>query len=88
MAAIHDISMEGALVEVAATHDAGERVPVRFRGVDGVAEVKHRRHGSGDGLLYGVRFLPDPAFNAALVEVVGQLRGRRAELEAAWERSS
>ena len=87
-ATIRDISLEGALIEVGSKHKhaVGERVAVRFRGLDGRAVVKHCRPGDDGTLLYGVRFLPDPIFNNAVNSAVGELRGHSAELNMAWHR--
>ena len=87
---IRDISLEGALVEVAdsSVHEIGDRVAVRFRGIDGHAVIRHCRPGDDGMLLYGVRFLPDLELKAALDAAVGDLRGHSAELSMAWKRQN
>lgn len=87
-ATIRDISLEGALIELADSHEheVGEHIPVRFRGLDGEAVIRHCRPGESDTLLYGVRFLPNPVFNDAVSSAVGELRGHSAELSRAWQR--
>lgn len=89
MAFVRDMSLTGALLEVPGDdrHDVGDNVRVRLRGVDGTAIVRHRRPAGGDGVLLGVRFLPDPPLDAVLADAVGRLRGRSDhELEVAWQR--
>lgn len=89
-AVIRDISLEGALVEIADVHEheVGERVAVRFQGLDGTAQIRHRRPGRDGSLLYGVRFLPDPEFNDAVDTAVGELRGHAGDLVRAWQRAN
>lgn len=87
-AMIQDLSLEGALVEVPASqvHELGTRVHLRFRGAEGHAVICHRREGREGYFLYGIRFLPDPAFGSAIISAVGEVRGKRAELDLAWNR--
>ncbi|MEQ8839362.1 MAG: PilZ domain-containing protein [Acidimicrobiales bacterium] len=87
-ATIRDISLEGALVQVESTHEhaVGDRITVRFRGHEGTAVVRHCREGEDNTLLYGVRFVPDPAFVDCLCDAVGEIRGHSAELRRAWQR--
>lgn len=88
-ASISDLSLEGARVAVArdTTHEVGDHVTVRFRGLDGTAKVRHI-HRTDDGVTqYGVQFLPEPEFRHAIELAVGELRGDNAELRAAWERA-
>lgn len=87
---ICDISLEGALVEVAdsSVHEVGDRVAVRFRGLEGRAVIRHCRPGHDGMLLYGVRFLPDSAFKYALDAAVGDLRGHSTELSTVLRRQN
>ncbi|MFT5203090.1 MAG: hypothetical protein ACI9C1_002487 [Candidatus Aldehydirespiratoraceae bacterium] len=89
-AVIRDLSLEGALVEVPATDEIepGTRVHVRFLDLNGVVEVRHRRVSEEGYVLYGVRFIPEPALRDAINSEVGTLRGRSAELNAAWLRQN
>jgi hypothetical protein len=86
-AAILDISLEGALVKVHAdtAHEIDEKVIVRFRGMDGLAIVKHRRAGDDGTMLFGVRFLPEPTFKGVVDHAVGELSGHPCELATAWQ---
>ncbi len=87
-ALIQDLSLEGALVEVpdSQTHEVGTRVDVRFRGIDGHAEICHRRDGGEGYTLYGVKFLPELGFGSVINAAVGEMRGHSAELDVAWNR--
>ena len=87
-ATIRDISLEGALIEVADTHvhEIGDRIAVRFRGLDGTAVIRHCRPSDDDMLLYGVRFLPNTAFTDAVDAAVGELRGHSSRAEHGLER--
>jgi len=85
-ATIQDISLEGALVEVQSTttHEIGDKIAVRFRGLDGHAVIKHCRPGDDGTVLFGVNFQSDPTFKDAVNLAVGELRGHSAELTMAW----
>jgi hypothetical protein len=87
-ATIRNLSLEGALVEVTATedHEVGTQVDVRFRGIDGRAQIRHRQPGADGEILYGVRFFPESGLGAVVIEAVGQLRGHAEELDSAWNR--
>jgi hypothetical protein len=90
-ATIRDISLEGALIEITDSHhhEPGDEIAVRFRGLDGQAVIKHRRRADGsETLLYGVRFRPDAAFNDAIDEAVGEIRGHSSELNRVWQRQN
>jgi PilZ domain len=89
-AVIRDLSLDGALVEVPAgeEHEIGDRVDVRFEGMDGHAEIRHRNDGPDGSHIYGVRFIPEDGFGAAVNKAVGELRGRSAELKNAWNRAT
>ncbi|MDG2025979.1 MAG: PilZ domain-containing protein [Acidimicrobiales bacterium] len=88
-AALRDLSLEGALVEVVdgAPFEVGDVVPVRFRGLDGNAIVRHV-HTEGDASFYGVNFSPEQEFSSAIDAAVGELRSHSAELLAAWHRQN
>lgn len=89
-ASIRDISLEGALVEVIDTsaHEVGDRVAVRFRGIDGEAVIRHCRPSVEGKLLYGVQFVRNLPFKDAIDAAVGELRGHSLELSEAWRRQN
>ena len=66
----------------------GDRIAVRFRGLDGKAVIAHCRPGDDDNLFYGVRFLREPSFKEAIDAAVGDLRGHSVELSQAWRRQN
>jgi len=89
MATIIDLSLDGALIEVPASsrHEVGERVALRFGGVDGQATVRHRQAVDPERgtVRYGIQweFLPELA--GTVEQAVATVRGDDAELRAAWE---
>ncbi len=89
-AVILDLSLEGARVEAPAgqKHEVGDRVDVRFQGMEGHAEIRHHHVGPDGSHIYGVRFIPEEGFGAAINQAVGELRGRSAELRTAWNRAT
>jgi len=89
-ALIHDISLEGALIEVESEklHELGDTVNVRFRGFDGRAVVRHCHPGDNGTVVFGVKFLRDETFKDAIDIAVGELRGHSAELTMAWQRQN
>lgn len=89
-ATIQDLSLEGALVEVpdSQVHELGTTIAVRFQGTKGRAVVCHSRKGNTGYFLYGIKFLPGREFNAAVGTAVGEMRGRPAELDLAWNQAN
>ena len=87
---VRDLSLEGALVKVydADDHEVGDEVPVRFRGLDGTATIRHIQRSDDGEVHFGVHFRPAPEFRAAIDLAVGELRGHGAELSVAWNRQN
>jgi PilZ domain-containing protein len=87
---IRNLSLEGALVEVPVDqdHEPGDTVLIRFRDTDGRAEIRHRSAGPDGHFLYGVKFVRQPEFNAAIEKAVGELRGNAEKLDIAWKRQN
>ncbi|GJM38795.1 MAG: hypothetical protein DHS20C19_21620 [Acidimicrobiales bacterium] len=85
-----DLSLEGALIRVdeADKHQVGDEVPVRFRGLDGTATIRHIQRTEDDEFHFGVHFEPAPDFRDAIDLAVGELRGHAVELTAAWNRQN
>lgn len=88
-ATVLDISLDGALIEVADDIDrkVGSKVQIRILGIDGTATVRHRRQPpSGDCIHYGIRLYGGPAFVRTITEIVSALRKNDSELRKDWER--
>lgn len=85
---MHDVSLEGALIEVSEKTDrkVGSHVKIRVLGVDGTATIRHMRDApTGDGTLYGIRFHGGPMLTQAMTEIVSAFRENNSELRERWE---
>ena len=83
---ILDLSLDGALIEVAATdeHTIDDVVTVRFGGVDGRAVVRHRQQ-VDDIVRFGIQWLGSTELQAVIEKAVELVRGHNGELRARWE---
>lgn len=83
---IVDLSLDGALVEVADTeqHEIDDIVVVRFGGIDGRVVIRHRQDGDGT-VRYGIQWTGSNDMKRVIEQAVGMVRGHNGELRARWE---
>ena len=89
-AQVVDLSLDGALVEVYGEETVanGDRIRIRFRGLDGEVVVKHSRKGAPGRFLYGIQIIQNHELKDAIDLVVGEIRGHSPELSQAWQRQN
>ncbi len=85
---VHDISLEGALVQVleADGREVGAELRIRVLGITGHASIRHARKApAGGGILYGIRFRGGPPFEQAISDAVTAFRENNSGLRERWE---
>ncbi len=84
-----NLSLEGALVEVALPSDRkpGDIVTIEMgAGRRGTVEIRHAHvEKSGDRVLYGIKFVESSALTAVINHIIADARGSNDKLRRAWE---